>query len=202
LYLIFYNSSFSHHLEFPYISVVHVDIILLCMFRINISLFAPIHNSLGLHIPYLNQRPVHHNVAGYIFLIFPLIFMPHYETRGIFPISPNSSLCVYRQTKLEQADILCLRPSPASFVGYVPNQFFLNSFLSLATKPTIWIFLSATHNSLPLYPLPSAQSYNNTILPDVIFYLSYVPYTASHSAVPFTAIFRIFLTPFLQISLA
>lgn len=98
LYLIFYNSRFSPHLEFPYISVVHVDITLLCMFRINISLFAPIHNSLGLHIPYLNQRPVLHSAAWYIFLIFPLIFMSHYETRGIFPISPNSSLCVYGQT--------------------------------------------------------------------------------------------------------
>jgi len=72
------------------------------------------------------------------------------------------------------------------------TSFFFLILLSLATKPTIWIFLSATHNSLPLYPLPSAQSYNNTMLPDAIFYLSYVPYTASHSAVPFTAIFRIF----------
>jgi hypothetical protein len=107
-----------------------------------------------------------------MFLILPLIFMSHLKTRGIFPISPNSSACVCRQTYLEQAGSLCLRLSAASFGGYIPNQFCLIVLSCLATKFTIWIFLPATHNSLPLYPLPSSQSYNNTMLPDATFYLS------------------------------
>jgi hypothetical protein len=44
------------------------------------------------------------------------------------------------------------------------------------------------------FTLPSTQSYNNTMLPDTTFYLSYVLYTASHSTVSCAAIFRIFNT--------